>query len=392
MNPDKNFRLLMSIILLALAGVLFWSCKYHFLAQTPKLAANPSNTNNGIGSSDAHDVSNAPDASVLLGSNAADSSRAFYHDNNDKKTPTTVYAAQTAAQTPPKTFTLVVLPDTQIYAEKYPDIFCEQTDWIVANKEKLNIQFVSQLGDIINDHKDRIDEWETATKCMKRLDDAKIPYGIIPGNHDSDTQYREDGMVTYDKYFPASRYSANYWYKAARKGNDNNYEIINVATGGATMQIMFVNLEIEPSDHTIAWANDVLKANPGIFTILTTHKYLPDTDDGKRDVERAFSKTGNTGEGLWQKLVKGNCSIRMVLNGHYHKTDGESMLVSKNSCGNDVEQIIQDYQAREVGGNGRLRIYTFDPAAKTIKAQTYSPHTKTFESDGDSEFEIPFNI
>ncbi len=202
-------------------------------------------------------------------------------------------------------------------------------------------------------------------------------------------------MTTYDKYFPASRYSANSWYKGNRKENQNNYQIIEIAhsaSSATSTKMLFLNLEIEPSDNTLAWANQVAKANQDAYIIVTTHKYLPDNDDGLRDLRRAYSKSGNTGEEIWQKLVKNNCSIKMVWNGHYHNTDGESMLVSKNACGNDVHQIIQDYQAREVGGNGRLRIYTFNPLMKTIGIRTYSPHTKTFEIDADSEFGIPFAI
>lgn len=365
---------------------------------------------------------NAREIAVLSdksGEIASDKNIKTAHDNADTQTPTTVYAPYSASN-PPKTFSILVMPDTQFYAQSYPEIFCKQTEWIAANKAKLNIQFVSQLGDIVNDHKDRIDEWETASKCMKVLDDSKIPYGIIPGNHDTDGQYREGGMLTYDAYFPASRYDSNYWYKGNRKNNQNNYQIINVqvpdadASAGSiikpvarTIQMLFLNLEIEPSDNTLAWANSIVKKYPNIYTVVTTHKYLPDSISNEAaadaygkpggltaplDDNRAYSQSGNTGQNIWDKLVKDNCNIRMVWNGHYHMTDGEFMLDSKNACGTNVRQIIQDYQAREVGGNGRLRIYTFDFTAKKIKAQTYSPHTKSYETDADSEFEMGFDI
>lgn len=350
-NPDHNYRILMSLLIIGFIGFAYWACAFHFF---------PKNKTAPIEKQTA--AANTP--------NATDDNPAFI------------------ATTSPDTFTVIVLPDTQKYSRDNPAIFCEQTQWIADNKARLNIQFVSQLGDIVDSHKDSIAEWEAASKCMRILDDAKIPYGIIPGNHDVDNLYREDGVTTYDRYFPASRYSANSWYKGNRKENQNNYQIIEIAR----TRLLFLNLEIEPSDNTLAWANEVVKRYPDIYAIVTTHKYLPDDEGGKRDMDRAYSKTGNTGEDIWNKLVKGNCSIKMVWNGHYHMTDGESMLVSTNSCGNDVHQIIQDYQAREVGGNGRLRIYTFNPLTKTIKAQTYSPHTGSFESDADSEFAIPFDL
>lgn len=405
-NPDRNYKIILCIVIIAFFGFLYWAYGC-YLAKATKHGEPMEHT---LADDNARDLAAYADRLDIQADASNDSGYDLSkdanikvaHDNLNTTTPTT------PAPDSAKTFSIIVMPDTQIYARDFPKTFCEQTEWIAANKAKLNIQFVSQLGDIVNDHKTRLDEWETASKCMKILDDAKIPYGIIPGNHDTDGQYREDGMSTYDKYFPASRYNANYWYKGNRKNNQNNYQIITVATPNAekngqtgasqnakTMQLLFLNLEIEPSDNTLAWANDVLKKNPDIYTIVTTHKYLPDNAGdfaGRLDAQRLFSKTGNTGQDIWNKLVKSNCSIQMVWNGHFHETDGEYMNTNTNACGKPVQQIIQDYQAREEGGNGRLRIYTFDPVGKKIKTQTYSPTTKTYETDADSQFELPFAI
>lgn len=289
----------------------------------------------------------------------------------------------------PETFSFVVLPDTQKYSEKNPKIFCDQTSWIATNKTNQNIRFVSHMGDIVENHNEFPAEWVAASNCMAILEKGGVPYGIIPGNHDTDTFYREDGMKTYDHYFPASRYTMYPWYKGNRKENQNNYQLISVATPEGMKKFLFLNLEIEPSNNTIAWANEIVSQYPNVYTILTTHKYLTDSGTGL-DITRTYSRTGNTGQDIWNKLVKNNCSIRMVWNGHYHQTDGENMLITKNSCGEDVHQIIQDYQARESGGNGRLRIYTFNPKTDLINVKTYSPTTDTYETDTDSQFSVPF--
>lgn len=279
-------------------------------------------------------------------------------------------------------FTLIVLPDTQFYSASYPDIFCAQTDWIVANKEKLNIMFVSQLGDIVNDGGQIPREWEVASRCMGKLD-GKVPYGIIPGNHDIETPHeKETGFATYTKNFPPSRFSSYPWYKGNFEDNVNNYEIIE-ASG---MKLMFLNLGIEPSDQALEWAKNVLKENPNIYTIFTTHKYLSDSSDLLENV-RSYSKDGNTGLDIWNKLISKNCSIKMTLNGHFHTTTGENMITTKNDCGTYVYQIMQDYQSQENGGNGKLRIYTFSPQEGKIHISTYSPYTKTFY--GDKNITIP---
>jgi hypothetical protein len=48
----------------------------------------------------------------------------------------------------PEAFTIVALPDTQFYSSSYPETFAAQTQWIVDNKERLNIVFAAHLGDV----------------------------------------------------------------------------------------------------------------------------------------------------------------------------------------------------------------------------------------------------
>lgn len=294
------------------------------------------------------------------------------------------YKAKIAA----KPFTVVVLPDTQEYVRKYHGIFKKQTQWILDNRNELNIKFVAHMGDIVHNHNQIEKEWEEASESMALLEGV-VPHSVLPGNHDMDYDFREDGLNMYNKYFPVSRYDKFSWYKGNRKENANSYQLITVQTVDKPLDLLFISLEIEPSDNDLAWANGIVKAHPDAYTIVSTHKYL--SDKGKLDTKREYSREGNTGQEIWEKLIKKNCSIKMVLNGHYHAVDGEYTLVSRNSCDQDVYQIIQDYQEREVGGNGRLRYYTFDSASKTISAKTYSPHTGTFEEDEDSQFSIPFN-
>ena len=86
---------------------------------------------------------------------------------------------------PPKiekgSFTVAVLPDTQNYSEKFPDTYVAQTRWLVENQQARNISCVLHLGDVTN-HNTPV-EWENAKEAMKVLD-GKLPYFMVPGNHD----------------------------------------------------------------------------------------------------------------------------------------------------------------------------------------------------------------
>ncbi|MBL9125366.1 MAG: metallophosphoesterase, partial [Planctomycetaceae bacterium] len=78
-------------------------------------------------------------------------------------------------------FTIVALPDTQVYCERFPQHFLNQTAWIAANKEKHDIQFVVHLGDITN--RNTKPQWEVAQAALQKLDGV-VPYSLALGNHD----------------------------------------------------------------------------------------------------------------------------------------------------------------------------------------------------------------
>jgi hypothetical protein len=271
-------------------------------------------------------------------------------------------------------FSVAVLPDTQFYSAKYPDIFCQQTNWLVANQERLNIVFVSQLGDLVNDGGRLAGEWQVASSCLGKLD-GKIPYNVVPGNHDAEMA---DAPVwsyqTYNATFPPERFKKYSWYQGNYRGNQNNYEVITENN----QPFLFLNLEFDPAKEVIAWAQSVLSKYSQAHTILITHRYLLDNGQGR----------DSTGQRLWQQLVYKNCSIKMVWSGHYHEAGGENRLASLNSCHESVEQIVQDYQAREKGGAGFLRIYVFTPSQGKINVYTYSPMVGALEVDEDSRFTI----
>jgi hypothetical protein len=93
-------------------------------------------------------------------------------------------------------FSIIVLPDTQIYSKSFPSIFNAQTQWIVDNYDTWNIVYVAHTGDIVDNHYST-EEWRNASIAMRILEEGVserfpdgIPYGIVPGNHDLQIKYR----------------------------------------------------------------------------------------------------------------------------------------------------------------------------------------------------------
>lgn len=280
----------------------------------------------------------------------------------------------------PREFTIIVLPDTQNYSKSYPEIFMAQTEWIAANKESLNIVFVSHLGDLVDDHDLFEYEWVNADAAMSLLDGI-VPYGVLPGNHDM----QPDGSaVFYERYFPASRYEGQDWWGGSFDNNRYNYQLFSA--GGDDYIIL--HMQFIPTKQGLFWAQEVLQQHPNRKAIISTHGYLTETGDLLSDAG-GYNTNGEVSPAmLWRRLIKPNSNVFLVLSGHVFGVSRKTETLS----GRFVHQLLADYQIEENGGNGYLRILTFQPQYDRVLVSTYSPYTGEFRTDEDNQFELPFDM
>lgn len=265
-------------------------------------------------------------------------------------------------------FTIIVLPDTQYYSERYPEIFDNQTQWIVDNIEPMNIVFVTHLGDLV-DHWWSNEEWDNANISMSKLDGG-LPFGVLPGNHDG----AESGgdLTNYEIYFGFDRFNNESWYGGAYQNiNTNNYQLFSA---GGDDYLIF-HIQFNPSDDILFWASNVIDQYPSRRVIVSTHDYMYGNP----------SRRSLTGERIWQKLIKPHANqIFLVLSGH-NFWENEARITSSDD-GNFVHQLLSDYQNRPYGGNGWLRIIEFSPRIDEISIKTYSPYLNKYEIDPNSQF------
>ncbi len=262
-------------------------------------------------------------------------------------------------------FTIAVIPDTQLYSESYPDIFLAQTQWIADNAASQNIVFVSHEGDLVDDP-ENMTQWANADRAMTILDNAGIPYGVLPGNHDAGVS----GTTNYNQIFPPDRYSAQPWYGGHyASSNDSSYQLFSV--GGDDYLIL--HLQYNPDSGTVAWADGIIKANPKRRVIVTTHTYL--------------DATGQVNS-LWNALIADNPNVYFVLCGHIP----DEVRRTDVSGGHPVYQLLADYQNRPNGGNGWLRLLRFVPEENTVCVETYSPTLDMYETDANSSFTLDYDM
>ena len=301
-------------------------------------------------------------------------------------------------------FTFAVLPDTQNYVITPTNnpIMTAQAQWFVAQRDPLDIAFVAGVGDVVDNYTSDA-QWTRASDNLAIMDAGGVPNSVLPGNHDFNLATGD--FTTYNQYLPVSRYRDATWNSpaasyggyygqnqfgpdAADRQNMDNYALFTA--GG--MDFLLLNLELNPPDDVLAWAQRVLTAHPNRRAIVATHAYVNVSGAFSLQVQRT-DVPGNSGAAIWQKLVQPHCNVFLVVNGHFTDLlDGEANRTDLNACGRPVHAALSDYQGRPNGGDGWLRYYTFTPAANEIRATTYSPTRNAYENDLDSSFVMSYDM
>ncbi len=295
------------------------------------------------------------------------------------------------AQVTAPDFSVVVLPDTQFYAESYPNIFDQQTQWIVDNQANYNIQFVLGVGDIVN-VADQPVQWQNADAAVSLLDRANIPYVLPLGNHDYDHfDPASRGTTAFNTYFGPSRYAQYSWYMGGYPSGTNDNFYAEFTVNG--QQYLILALEFIPRDAALAWAKTVLDANPDKEIIVVTHSFtFTDATRGDQcNNNDVFPSGNNQGEDVWQKLLINYPNLSLVLNGHFYIGNNASQRADLGLHKNLVNQIFANYQNLSNGGDGWMRIMTFRPSLNRIDVVTYSPYLNQYMTDSNDQFSITWH-
>ena len=357
---------------------------------------------------------------------------------------------------PPKAsgnqWSLVVLPDSQGYNQtydlggkfkgrgfQYKDRWPKQIEWIVKNRDLYNIRFAASVGDHVQNFgfapakadadpnsadAKRRQEWLNVVAGInlfhKDADPDKpalVPYALAIGNHDYHSSDRSSlDSREYKRFLGPRRFrdkdgqikaGVDAWYKgddlgweyrkdgkvAATGAGRNSWQIF--PGGGRTW--LHLTLECGATDGGIAWAQEVIAANPGPPIILTTHAFI---DGGGKLLSRdrmgrqvQGPNPTNEAQSIFAKLVKDEPRIFLILCGHMFF---KKHIVMKNAKGGDVHVMEACFHLNVVGGridpaelpptspwkgemdkdrngSGWLGLIVFDPDAKKIRWFTYSP-------------------
>lgn len=278
-----------------------------------------------------------------------------------------------------ESFTLPVLPDTQIEVNRRPEMLNSQIDWLTKYRQSLKIPIVLHVGDVVDFNNDR--QWETASAAFKIFDEAKLPYAIAVGNHDTAAVGENSGSAApgnvnanlrntekFNSYFPVTRFTAQKGRYEAGK-SDNAYYTFNA--GG--LDWLALTLEFCSRQGPVDWANGVLSQFPKHNVIILTHFHL----NSKGKINKTNAGYGDlTTQSVFDQLIKKHANVVLVLSGHL---DSSAWRTDLGENGNTIYQILQDYQGEDSGG-GYIRLLDIDTTAGTIAARMVSPfYDKTKE-------------
>lgn len=279
-------------------------------------------------------------------------------------------------------FTIAVMPDTQQEVLKAGDgRLRNRSTWLVANRKKLDLRYVSHTGDFVNwDTSDHL-QYQRAAAGLKPLLDAKIPTSTSIGNHDtaatcpggsacdaSLTRVLFRNTTTYNRYLGTGPLDQEGAYEAGKV--DNTYHVFTA--GGVSWLVL--NLELWPRKSVVSWAGQVVANHPKHNVLVVTHSYLT----GAGGINKTSGGYGDTtGRYLYDHLIARYANIRMVFSGHVGTAKHR---VDRGVKGNRIDSYLL---AMHSDTTNPMRLLTIDTAAGTLRAGVYAPWTdKTYTGAG----------
>jgi len=293
------------------------------------------------------------------------------------------YVAPSAVDTK---FSLAIIPDTQQEIVYNPSRFTNRLEWLLNNKTSLDLRFVAHTGDMVDwDTPDHI-HYVRASNSLQLLDNARMPYAIAIGNHDTaavcsggsacdgNANLNLRNTKTFNTYFPTTRFSAlaGVWEPGKI---DNAYHTFTA--GGLNWLVL--NLEMWPRTGAVDWAKGILANHPRHNVIIISHHHL--TRDSL--IAPSHSGYGDTSpQYVFDNLIKQYANVRLVFSGHVGQA---GYLQSTGVQGNKIYQFLNCFHDNYTNPTRLLEI---DTAANTISTRVYAPLTNEERTDVGSSVAI----
>jgi hypothetical protein len=250
------------------------------------------------------------------------------------------------------------------------------------------------VGDVTNNN--HPNEWEVARRAFAEIDAAGLPLVVITGNHDlganGAANSRVTGLDDIRQVQPA--HTALGLLDTYDASVANSAYAIETAMGS----VLIVGLEFAPRPEAVAWAKRLLAETPHSIAVVVAHAatYHDDTlydrtrpgQDWAPSVYGVGKQGGLDGEELFRELsVVGN--VQIIVSGHVLGR-GVGRVSRINHLGRPCHALLANYQHRERGGDGYMRLLEFDPIAMHVRVCSYSPVIDAMRcADPEERIDLP---
>jgi hypothetical protein len=256
-------------------------------------------------------------------------------------------------------FSLILFPDTQNEVKSpHKDMWESMPQWVVANKEKLNIKAVIGLGDVTD--AGTTDEYVEAVKGWNVIKSSGLIYMPTRGNNGDMNE------AMWNQYFGLNYFAKKPWFGGSN-GSSTSCYYVNFVEGSQKYLVLAVGYA--PNASQIVWAQSVLDANKDSKVIVVAHSYL------ESKPQRELTAEGTT---LWEGLIQKNKNIFLVVCGHRY---GSSQSTSYFLKDKRVNELRADYQDKNFG-NGYMEILTFQPSKCSIQTTAFSAYINNTDPKG----------
>lgn len=279
-------------------------------------------------------------------------------------------------------YTIAVVGDTQRLNEQNPENFLGLYEWLAdyKNKNGDSLSAILGVGDVTEHGEAWNAEWERGEQVGQILYNAKVPFTMIPGNHDlyaGDDEFFNTAFPT-TLFDNQAHWEDKYYWGGSFDGKTNN-SYYNIKAGN--VEYLIFALEFGPRDEVMEWAGKIIAENPNKQVIITTHAYI--WGDGRYVAPGDGSLTPapskklgyNDGDDVWEKLASKYANIRMVICGHI--SEGLCVQQKTGDNGNTVTEILCDFTkldtpATNAGGAGMVMLLHFSEDGSHVQAEVVS--------------------
>jgi len=279
-------------------------------------------------------------------------------------------------------YTMVVLPDTQILVEKWPEIYYNQMQWIADNRDEMNIQAVMHMGDMVNTNNDT--QWTACESGTDLLQSAGIPWMPMRGNHDD--------SVCFNRYYDYTTYGTNQsWFGGSYEEGKLDHTYWFVTAG--KREYMILSLGWAPSWDVLTWAQELVEEHADKNVILNCHAYMNSDGTllGKGDAHcvSSYHPGYPDGDDVWTAFADYQ-NVVLAMGGHIHSADLVT-YVAQNGDGQEVTSLLVDRQNDDVSNRyAMVALLIFREGSNAVEINWYSTrYDALYREKNQFSIEVP---